>query len=305
MTSTFTWRNIRQSDFYLKVPEPVCIGPTWRQDPDWDGRNEATRYVLPEHTLGWQIAKWVGDNLLDDEGNPFRLTPEQTRFLLWWYAVNEHGRFVYRQGVLQRIKGWGKDPLGAVLIAIEFVGPCRFAGWATEDMPERGVLRGDPVAKDNPRAWVQTAAVSLTQPLALDTRVRTPGGWTTVGDLTVGDEVYDEHGKPQRVARETEVFLDKKCYRVTLDDGQEVVASAEHGWTVERLNGHGDRFEEVTLSTEEMAKHSSRSKLRMKVPEVAGVEMDLPVDPYLLGLWLGDGYSANGGITVGDESTLR
>lgn len=58
---------------------------------------------------------------------------------------------------------WGKDPLGAVLIAIEFVGPCRFAGWATEDMPERGVLRGDPVAKDNPRAWVQTAAVSLTQ----------------------------------------------------------------------------------------------------------------------------------------------
>ena len=106
MTADITWRNIRQSDFYLKVPEPVCIGPTWRQDPDWDGRNEATRYVLPEHTLGWQIAKWVGDNLLDDEGNPFRLTPEQTRFLLWWYAVNEHGKFVYRQGVLQRIKGW-------------------------------------------------------------------------------------------------------------------------------------------------------------------------------------------------------
>ena len=58
---------------------------------------------------------------------------------------------------------WGKDPLGAVLIALEFVGPCRFAGWAAEDMPKLGLLKGDPVAKSNPRAWVQTAAVSLTQ----------------------------------------------------------------------------------------------------------------------------------------------
>ena len=41
---------------------------------------------------------------------------------------------------------WGKDPLGAVLIALEFVGPCRFAGWAAQDMPELGLLRGDPVA---------------------------------------------------------------------------------------------------------------------------------------------------------------
>lgn len=158
-----TWRNIRDSDFYLKVPEPVHIGPTWRQAPDWDGKNEGTRYDLPEHTLGWQAVKWVGENLLNDEGQPFVLTAEQTRFILWWYAVDENGRWLYRQGVLQRIKGWGKDPLGAVLIAIEFVGPCRFAGWAAEDMPKLGLLRGDPVAKSNPRAWVQTAAVSLTQ----------------------------------------------------------------------------------------------------------------------------------------------
>lgn len=163
MTAEVTWRNVRQSDFYLKIPEAVCIGPTWRQSPDWDGKNEAARYDLPEFTLGWQAAKWVSENLLDDEGKPFRLTAEQTRFLLWWYAVDEHGRWLYRQGVLQRIKGWGKDPLGAVLIALEFVGPCRFAGWAAQDMPELGLLRGDPVAKSNPQAWVQTAAVSLTQ----------------------------------------------------------------------------------------------------------------------------------------------
>lgn len=107
---SITWKNIRQSDFYLKIPEAVCIGPTWRQSPDWDGKNEATRYDLPEFTLGWQAAKWVGDNLRDDEGRPFQLTPEQTRFLLWWYEVDEHGKFVYRQGVLQRLKGWLPSP---------------------------------------------------------------------------------------------------------------------------------------------------------------------------------------------------
>jgi hypothetical protein len=37
----------------------------------------------------------------------FSLTLEQLRFLLWWYAIDESGRFVYQSGVLQRLKGWG------------------------------------------------------------------------------------------------------------------------------------------------------------------------------------------------------
>ena len=48
-------------------------------------------------------------------------------------------------------------------MAVEFVGPCRFAGWATRDMPEIGVLKGDPVAKANTRAWCQAVAVSQAQ----------------------------------------------------------------------------------------------------------------------------------------------
>jgi hypothetical protein len=47
------------------------------------------------------------------------------RFILWWYAVDEFGRFVYRKGVLQRMKGWGKDPLLAVICLVELVGPSR------------------------------------------------------------------------------------------------------------------------------------------------------------------------------------
>lgn len=89
-----------------RAPEPVCIGPTWKRD-------NAGEFILPALTIGWQVVKWVGDNLLSDEVDdlgapkPFRLTREQVRFLLWFYAVDERGRFVYRNAVLQRLKGWG------------------------------------------------------------------------------------------------------------------------------------------------------------------------------------------------------
>lgn len=77
--------------------EPVYIGPTWARD-------DAGNFVLPERTLGWQILEWIGQYL--GATKPFVPTKEQKRFLLWWYAVDERGKFVYRDGVLQRLKGW-------------------------------------------------------------------------------------------------------------------------------------------------------------------------------------------------------
>lgn len=148
---------------------PFSMGPTWDRNPFWKGPRDPQGYILPEFTLGWQALRWVEENLLaeetDDDDNPlpFDLTDEQKRFILWFYAVDETGRFCYREFVLQRLKGHGKDPLAAVIAAIEFVGPCRFAGWATRDLHDLGVMHGEPVAKPHPRAWVQIAAVSLEQ----------------------------------------------------------------------------------------------------------------------------------------------
>jgi hypothetical protein len=148
---------------------PFSFGPTWDRNPFWTGPRDPQGYILPELTLGWQILKWIEENLLaeetDDNDNhlPFDLTDEQKRFILWFYAIDETGRFLYREVVLQRLKGHGKDPLAAVIAAVEFVGPCRFAGWATRKMDDKGLLQGDPVAKPHPRAWIQVAAVSLEQ----------------------------------------------------------------------------------------------------------------------------------------------
>lgn len=148
---------------------PFSMGPTWDRNPFWDGPRDPQGYILPKLTLGWQILIWIEENLLADETDehnrplPFDLTDEQKRFILWFYAIDETGRFNYREVVLQRLKGHGKDPLAAVISAVEFVGPCRFAGWSARRRADLGLEIGDPIAKPHPRAWVQIAAVSLKQ----------------------------------------------------------------------------------------------------------------------------------------------
>jgi hypothetical protein len=88
----------------------------------------------------------------DDE--TFIPTDEQARFLLWWYAVDDNGRFSYRNGVLRRMKGWGKDPLVAAISLAELCGPVAFSHFDEN---------GDPVGKRRPSPWVQVAAVSQDQ----------------------------------------------------------------------------------------------------------------------------------------------
>lgn len=112
---------------------------------------------IPKRTLGWQILGWTKEYLLQpdgpDAGEPWTFTPEQARFVLNWYAIDKNGRFVHRYGMYRRMKGHGKDPLGAALCCIEFVGPCRFDHWEGEE----------PVAEAHYAAWIQTAAVSRDQ----------------------------------------------------------------------------------------------------------------------------------------------
>ena len=137
---------------------PTLIGPTWQTDEDGD-------WLLPEHSLGWELLGWVAIKLTDPDGNPFQCTHEQARFLLWYYAIDTEGKFIYRQAVLQRLKGWGKDPLAAVMCMIELIGPSRFSHWVDEDGKRlrRYQPGATPVGKAHPAAYVQVTAVSLEQ----------------------------------------------------------------------------------------------------------------------------------------------
>jgi hypothetical protein len=138
------------------VVEPFTIGPTWKRGPDG-------RFVLPEYTLGWHCLAWTATYLQHYVGAPWRYTAEQARLTLWWYAMDPAtNRFLWRDGVIQRLKGWGKDPLIATWSAFEFVGPCRF-GHVADEGNEWGVPAGQPLGVQHPAAWVQIAAVSQDQ----------------------------------------------------------------------------------------------------------------------------------------------
>ena len=69
--------------------------------------------------------------------------------------------------------------------------------------------------------------------LALDTPLPTPTGWTTMGEVAVGDELLGADGQPTRVVAATEVMLGRPCYEVEFSDGTVIVADAEHQWLTE------------------------------------------------------------------------
>lgn len=71
--------------------------------------------------------------------------------------------------------------------------------------------------------------------LALDTPVPTPNGWTTMGDLKEGDMIYSSDGKPCRVTHAHEVLHNRECYEVLFDNGETIVADAEHLWFTQTL----------------------------------------------------------------------
>jgi hypothetical protein len=138
------------------VVEPFTLGPTWRRGPDG-------KFILPEYTLGWQCLAWTKTYLQHYVGKAWQYTPEQARLTLWWYAMDPAtNRFLWRDGVIQRLKGWGKDPVVASWGAFEFVGPCRFDRVADEGN-EWGIPAGQPLGVQHPAAWVQMAAVSQDQ----------------------------------------------------------------------------------------------------------------------------------------------
>lgn len=109
-------------------------------------------------TLGWTVNEWIEDYLLqpdgDHAGEPLVLTDEQLNFLLWFYSVDDSGRFKYRRAVLRRAKGWGKSPfLGAISLA-QLCGPVLFDGWDAN---------GDAVGRPDPMPWIVIAGVSEAQ----------------------------------------------------------------------------------------------------------------------------------------------
>ncbi|CAN1490756.1 DnaB Replicative DNA helicase [Mycobacteriaceae bacterium] len=81
---------------------------------------------------------------------------------------------------------------------------------------------------------VIAARPGMGKALKLDTPLPTPTGWTTMGDVSVGDYLIGADGKPTRVVAATDVMLNRPCFEVEFSDGTVIVADAEHQWPTRR-----------------------------------------------------------------------
>lgn len=80
--------------------------------------------------------------------------------------------------------------------------------------------------------------------LDIQTPIATPQGWARMGELAVGDLVFDGQGRPTAVVAVSDVMTDRRCYEVVFSDGSTLVADAKHLWvTVTEADRARDRAE--------------------------------------------------------------
>lgn len=137
------------------------------------------------------------------------------------------------------------------------------------------------------------ADTGLGKALSVDTPVLTPSGYRLMGDLRIGDRVIGSNGKPCTVQGVYPQGI-RPAYRVTFSDGASVVCDMEHLWPVRTKvqKYRGQEFQSRTLREILDTGLVSQEGWRFFIPMVRPVEFTgnaLPLDPYLIGVLIGDG----------------
>lgn len=185
------------------------------------------------------------------------------------------------------------------------------------------------------------ARPAMGKALSLDTPIPTPAGWTVMGELQIGDTVFDEQGQPCAVTYRSPVFRDRTCYRVVFDDGSSLVADADHQWFAYDLpawkslrersyraaggwswqphrnpnlaHDQSARWREPRVVTtqqmlDEGVRAGSDQRPNWYLPLCQPLDLpdaELPVDPYVLGCWLGDGGTPTSQTTYGPKDAAH
>jgi len=150
---------------------------------------------------------------------------------------------------------------------------------------------------------VVAARPAMGKALALDTPLATPTGWTTMGEVQVGDYLYGADGHPTSVVAVTDVMLDRPCYEVEFSDGTTIVADAQHQWVTETRASRRGIGGTVTVTTEQILETLTvgvEGRANHSIPNAAplrAADAELPIPPYVLGAWLGDGHGASARLT--------
>lgn len=141
--------------------------------------------------------------------------------------------------------------------------------------------------------------------LALNTPIPTLNGWKTMGSLKEGEQIFGSDGAPCTVLKTHDIMDDRPCYRITFDNKEEIIADEDHLWFTQSRKERRQGLKGSVKTTNQLLNTiiCSNQEPNHRIPSVLdGVqytEKSLPIDPYILGLWLGDGSSEGAQITVG------
>jgi phage terminase large subunit-like protein len=178
------------------------------------------------------------------------------------------------------------------------------------------------VADGEPGAEVYSAA-----PLGVDTPIPTPDGWTTMGVIKEGDTVFDETGAPCRVTYASPVMTGRPCYEIVFSDGSRVVSDGEHRWQTEVYSSGRSLRGRKRADTDHMRRNGrttaiyttqeirgsliyecrGRSATNHRIPLAGALRLpdaNLPIGPYTLGVWLGDGRNNRGSIVIHPDDAM-
>ena len=208
------------------------------------------------------------------------------------YIQGEHAEVIKEMAGFRPLIDLLRDEFAAARVEVEgdwaFDRTWNTTGWSAKDAWARFKLDAIHFQSDT------SAKVIDWKGLALDTRLPTPTGWTTMADVQVGDQVLGGNGQPCTVVGKSQVH-NRTCYRLTFDDTASVVCDDEHLWST---TAHG------VISTADIAKlRAAGEQVYMAVANPTDLEtVELPIDPYILGLWLGDGKHTSGEISKPDSA---
>ncbi|MDQ3321055.1 MAG: PhoH family protein, partial [Acidobacteriota bacterium] len=157
------------------------------------------------------------------------------------------------------------------------------------------LVDGERVAKMLEKRIIEVAPLAFMRgrSMPLDSSLMTPSGWRKMGDIKVGDDVVGSDGKATEVIG---VFPqgNRKVYRLTMTDGSSAIACAEHLWQVKTLEDKRRDKPARILETQEMIGNFRRNnQYRYELPMLSApvefADREVSIEPYALGLLLGDG----------------
>ena len=123
-------------------------------------------------------------------------------------------------------------------------------------------------------------------------------------NIVDGDKIIGRDGKVTTVVKAHPVSFPKTAYELVFRSGEKILAGGEHLWAIRTVSAQPYGKDAGIINTDTLFERMRKTKVHFYVPRVKkplfGVKSDLPLDPYILGLWLGDGHSYGSRFTTDD-----